>query len=167
MINKKNLWFLTLFSLVLVLSVYYVTMPSELLLTNNGNYENGEVDTNVNAEIVENDILTALRIEADDQMLEEMNLLRQTLTDLNISVDEKNKAFEELKELNLQKGKEEALETKIKKEFNVDAFVKIDKDQVRVVVGSATHDSELANNIMRSIQSEFSEKMYISVKFQG
>ena len=33
MINKKNLWFLTLFSLVLVLSVYYVTMPKELLIT--------------------------------------------------------------------------------------------------------------------------------------
>ena len=35
MINKKSLWFLTLFSLILVLSVYYVTMPNELLLTNN------------------------------------------------------------------------------------------------------------------------------------
>ena len=34
MINKKNIWFLTLFSLILVLSVYYITMPSELLLTN-------------------------------------------------------------------------------------------------------------------------------------
>ena len=34
MINKQNLWFLTLFCLILVLSVYYVTMPSELLLTN-------------------------------------------------------------------------------------------------------------------------------------
>ena len=30
MINKKNLWFLTLFSLVLVLSIYYVTMPNEV-----------------------------------------------------------------------------------------------------------------------------------------
>ena len=30
MINKKNLWFLTLFSLVLVLSIYYVTMPNEI-----------------------------------------------------------------------------------------------------------------------------------------
>ena len=34
MINKQNLWFLTLFSLILVLSVYYVTMPNDLLLTN-------------------------------------------------------------------------------------------------------------------------------------
>ena len=33
MINKQNLWFLTLFSLVLVLGVYYVTMPNELLLS--------------------------------------------------------------------------------------------------------------------------------------
>ena len=31
MMNKKNLWFLTLFSLVLVLSIYYVTMPNDLL----------------------------------------------------------------------------------------------------------------------------------------
>ena len=31
MINKQNLWFLTLFSLILVLGVYYVTMPNDLL----------------------------------------------------------------------------------------------------------------------------------------
>ena len=43
MINKQNLWFLTLFSLILVLSVYYITMPNDLLLTNNG-----AVDSNKN-----------------------------------------------------------------------------------------------------------------------
>ena len=31
MINKQKLWFLTLFSLILVLSVYYITMPDNLL----------------------------------------------------------------------------------------------------------------------------------------
>ena len=30
MINKQGLWFLTLFSLILVLSVYYITMPNEI-----------------------------------------------------------------------------------------------------------------------------------------
>ena len=34
MINKQNLWFLTLFSLILVLSVYYITMPNDLLVDN-------------------------------------------------------------------------------------------------------------------------------------
>ena len=33
MINKQNLWFLTLFSLILVLSIYYLTMPDEVLKT--------------------------------------------------------------------------------------------------------------------------------------
>ena len=46
MINKQNLWFLTLFSLILVLSVYYVTMPNELLLKTdlekNGDNKNNE-----------------------------------------------------------------------------------------------------------------------------
>ena len=35
MINKRSLWFFTLFSLILVLSIYYITMPSEMLLNNN------------------------------------------------------------------------------------------------------------------------------------
>ena len=47
MINKKNLWFLTLFSLVLVLSVYYITMPRELMMTNNGNTGIGDENVKV------------------------------------------------------------------------------------------------------------------------
>ena len=31
MIKKQNLWFLTLFSLILVLGVYYVTIPNDYL----------------------------------------------------------------------------------------------------------------------------------------
>ena len=49
MINKKSIWFLTLFSLIIVLSIYYVTMPSELLLNTNGNYFKDEKNVdNVN-----------------------------------------------------------------------------------------------------------------------
>ena len=32
MINKRNIWFFTLFSLIIVLSVYYITMQNELNL---------------------------------------------------------------------------------------------------------------------------------------
>ena len=37
--NKQKIWFLTLFSLILILSVYYITMPKELLLTNLDKYK--------------------------------------------------------------------------------------------------------------------------------
>ena len=31
MINKQNIWFMTLFSLILILGVYYITLPNDLL----------------------------------------------------------------------------------------------------------------------------------------
>ena len=42
MINKKGLWFLTLFSLILVLSIYYITMPDEMFVGNNNTTTNTE-----------------------------------------------------------------------------------------------------------------------------
>ena len=63
MINKKNLWFLTLFSLILVLSVYYITMPSELLLPSAISVEDNNDTATIKTE--ESEILTALRVESD------------------------------------------------------------------------------------------------------
>lgn len=168
MINKKNLWFLTLFSLVLVLSVYYVTMPSELLVTGNGKVtvNNKDNDKDKNVSVKESDILTSLRVEADNQLKQEMDVLKQVLTNTDVSVDEKNSAFEELKLLNQLKGKEEKLEDIVKSTYNLGSFIKIDNDQIRVVVESTDTSASLANNIMRTIQNQFDNKMYISVKFQ-
>ena len=162
MINKKNLWFLTLFSLVLVLSIYYVTMPSELLTTNNGSL-NEEIEK---VNITEDTIISALKVEDDNQVLSEINDLKKTLTDKDVSVDDKNMAFDKLKTINKNSSIEETIENKIKQEYNLEAFVKINGDQVRVVVGTNDHDTALANNIMRLVQKEFDKKMYISVQFQ-
>ena len=52
-------------------------------------------------------------------------------------------------------------------EFKTKAFVKIDGDQVKVVVNSKKHDTSLANKIMRSIQSNYENKMYITVQFKA
>lgn len=171
MINKKNLWFLTLFSLILVLSVYYITMPSELLLTGNGNYidttPSKDSDTEPTVSIEESELITALRVSADEELMEELEALRQVLTDTETSVDEKNNAFEKMKTLNINKGEETKLEQKLQEEFQLKTFVKIDGDQIKVVVDSSKHDTTVANNIMRSVQSNFDKKMYITVQFKG
>lgn len=163
MINKKGLWFLTLFSLIIVLSVYYITMPDELLLTNKENHS----DTQKKAEVKESDILVALRVESDNEMLEEMDTLRKVLTDLSVGVDEKNKAFEKLKGLNIIKGEEEQLEKQIKTNYNIDSFVKVKGNEIKVVVNNKDNSVTLANNIMRTVQTNYSNKMYITVKFQN
>ncbi len=168
MINKQNLWFLTLFSLILVLSVYYITMPSELLLTNNSNYDtnvSSDSDTDV-VQIEESDLLTAMRVSLDEERLELQNTLQETLTSTSSSTEDKNEAYEKLRHLDEVKGKEETLENKIKTNFKLDNFIKIDGSEIQVVVVAQEHSSELANNIMRSIQEEFPEKVYVTVKFE-
>ena len=159
MINKKNLWFLTLFSLVLVLSVYYVTMPKELLLTENKEKEEKE-------EIKETNIIEALRAEDDTNTLEEINKLKETISDNLTKTEDKNKAFDTLKTLNQISSKEELLEEKVKNTNNVDSFIKIEDDQIRVVVNSEEHSTKLANEIMRTIQENFDTKKYIAVQFK-
>jgi len=165
MINKKNLWFLTLFSLILVLSIYYITMPNELLITNNSN-----IDLETNSEevsIEESSVISALKVEDNNLVLNSINELKSKLTNNEITVEEKNMVFEELKAINKNSSLEETIESKLKSTYSYDNFVKIDNDQVRIVVGTNQHNVELANNIMRLVQSEFDKKMYISVEFQA
>ena len=101
MINKKSLWFLTLFSLILVLSIYYITMPSELLLTSNTeNLKNEKVNKEVETKFEESDLLVALRVESDEEMTSQIEELQLILTNAKSSVDDKNKAYEKIKELN-------------------------------------------------------------------
>lgn len=169
MINKQSIWFLTLFSLILVLSVYYITMPNELLLTNNSKQTTKTEKTDkTNVVVKEDEILTALRVESEEKRSAEIDELNKTLNDKEATTEDKNNAFEKLKDINSIKGKEQLIEKKIKDNFKLDAFVKVDENnQVRVVVSGKEHNVELANNIMRSVQEEFETKMYISVKFQS
>ncbi len=164
MINKKNLWFLTLFSLILVLSIYYITMPSELLLTNNKTKEKKKSEATV--EVSKDEIISALKVEDDAEREKKIEELTVVLTNSDSSKDEKNEAYNKIKELNSSKGEQETLETKLKEELNLNAFVKIDGDKISVTVQKDKHDAELANNIMRCIQSNFEDNKYITVTFQ-
>ncbi len=162
MINKRSLWFLTLFSLILVLSVYYITMPSELFMK-----EDEQTETvSATAENEESAELVALRVESEEKMLDEITELKKILTDSNATSEEKNAAFEKMQKLNKNRGMEESLENKIQNEFNLKSFVSIDETNVAVTVDSKKHDKKLANDIMRSVQEEFENMVSVSVKFQ-
>ncbi len=169
MIKKQNLWFLTLFSLILVLSVYYITMPNDLLLNTVENKTSSKKDTKkkeTKETVAQTDSLTAMRVSLEEEREKTMADLQKQLTSEEITTEEKNNAYEQLKYLNELEGKEESLEKKIKKNLKIDSFVKIDNTDVTVVAVSKKHDNKLANNIMRAIQEEYKEKMYITVKFQ-
>ena len=165
MINKKNLWFLTLFSLILILGVYYVTMPNDLL----SKVENIVEDKNtkeVVEEVEEESMLVAMRVNLEEERQETITKLQKDLTNETISTEEKNNIYEQLKYLNEIQGKEEKLEKQIKKELKLDCFVKQDNNNIEAVCISNEHDEKKANEIMRLIQSKYENKMNINIKFQ-
>ena len=177
MINKQNLWFLTLFSLILVLSVYYITMPNDLLIASSSTdtkeeakEEDNNTDTtdeNTISEVDEADSLTALRVSLDEERDKEKEELKTTMTKEDATTDEKNNAYEQLKYLSVIEGEEEKLEKLIKEKHKLDSFVKIDNNTITVVAAKKKHDVTLANNIMRTIQAEYDTKKTITVKFEG
>ncbi len=161
MINKQSLWFLTLFSIILVLSVYYVAMPNNTLATIKEN--NTEVQT---INIDNSDSLTALRVQNDEEIESTMQELQSILLNEKTTLEEKNTAYEKIQNINSNKGKEESIEKLIEKDFSYKSFVKIDKDKISVTISNKTHDVKLANDIIRKIQEQYTNKMYITVKFQ-
>lgn len=170
MINKKNLWFLTLFSLILVLSVYYITMPTELLLTNTSNYVatiEEESNKQESVSVEESEVITALKVADNEEFLTELDTLKLILMDNKSSVDEKNDAFDKMKDLNLNKSKEEELEKLIDDTYKLKSFVKIINNQIKIVISKKEHNTTLANEIMNKIQEKFENKMYITVQFSS
>ncbi len=161
MINKQSLWFLTLFSIILVLSVYYVAMPNNTLATIKEN------DTELQTININNsDSLAALRVQNDEEIESTMNELQSILLNEKTTLEEKNTAYEKIQNINSNKGKEEGIEKLIEENFSYKSFVKIENDKISVTISNKTHDVKLANDIIRKIQEQYTNKMYITIKFQ-
>ena len=158
--NKQNLYFISLFSIILILCIYYISIPNNLLETLEPTVSESET-----IEVADTSNLVGLRVENDEMVLAKVTDLQNTIVDSTKSTEEKNLAYEQLKNINQTKGKQEEIENIIKKEYNYDSFVKIENDQVSIVISSKEHNKEIANNIIKKVQSLFDTKKYITVKF--
>lgn len=160
--NKQNLWFLTLFSLILVLGVYYITLPSEI-------FDNNMTDTvnkNIDVVVSESNKLMALRVERDEKISATMNELQEKIISSSSTSEEKNIAFDELQVLNLAKGKETYLEDKILNNYKINSYVEINGDNINITISSEEHNIKIANEIMRCVQEEFEDHKKITIKFE-
>ncbi len=172
MINKQGLCFLTLTSLILVLSVYYITMPNELLITTNGYQEttnkgsDSPDDSSVSVSIKESNVIETMKTLLSEERQVKTNKLNETITNDKLSKEERDNAISELKYIAKIENMELKLTKKIKDEFKLNSFIKIEDDVVEVVINSSKHDASLVVKIMNAVQKEFDDTMYISVSFK-
>ena len=164
MINKQNLWFITLFSLIMVLSIYYLTMSQDTLSTLNVTNTNNDETELV---ISENDTLVALKVADEEAYVAKLEELQNILLSNTATLEEKNAAYDELQNINKNESTKEAIQKLIKDTYKLDSFVSINGGNIKVTVASEKHDTKLANNIIRSIQNLYDEVMYITVKFDN
>ena len=161
MINKQSIWFTFLFSIILVLSIFYISMNENKL----SDFVDSVDTTDTSLVVNESTELVALRVQSDEEVLETINSLQDVLLSETADVQSKNDAYNELLLISSNKSLEEKLEKIIKEEFKFDSFIKINNANVTVVIEAEKHDYELANKIIRRLNEEFKEDKYITVKF--
>ena len=100
MINKQNLWFITLFALILILGIYYISLPESTLPV----FENTETKLDNAIKVTDSDVIIALKLSEEEKILKEMEDAQKILIDKSSSKEKKNEAYNTLKDLNYKKS---------------------------------------------------------------
>ena len=91
MINKQSILLLTLFSLILVLSVYYITMPNEFVASASNTIKENNKEV---VKVKESEVISTLKVEKDEERNQKVKELQTILTNDKSTSEEKNNAYE-------------------------------------------------------------------------
>ena len=147
--NRQAITFLTLFSLILVLSIYYILLPPE--------GEASEVSVN-NEELSQIEVLQQnLEKERADLISENNAIIASSDSDSNALA-------------NISEAKETAaLEAKITKIINdagfKNAFVEVENKTIKVVIDKKEASSSDANSIIKTVMEKTKNEYQVEVKF--
>lgn len=162
MINKQNLWFSFLFSIILVLSIFYISVDSDKI----SDFKIDETETEETSLTISDETeLVSLRVQDEEDELETIKELQDILLSDEASLSDKSSAYDELLMISTNKSLEEKIVKIINEEFSISSYVKINGDNVTVVVKSEKNDYSIANQIIRKVNEQFSDEKYITVKF--
>ncbi|WBL13689.1 SpoIIIAH-like family protein [Sutcliffiella sp. NC1] len=193
LLKKQTVWLLTMLSLVFVLSVYYfVGGPNDQLAfdenkqeqqdmdaTSGDNDATKEDDTDVDADTTgDNEVishissaedLAGLRFKLNDIRSKQKDDLSAVTANTSLSIDEINKAKEELNALHDIESKELMLEQQIKSRGIDDALVRVINGEVTVMLKAEESSPKLANEIYHLIREQFPNvrNENVAIQFQA
>jgi stage III sporulation protein AH len=166
LLKKQTVWLLTMLSLVVVLSVYYITSPEQQMNNMATVEKESEEDSTVSGEktsesgetvissTASDEMFEALRLELDEERSKLKEELETTVASTDLPTEDINAALDKIKELNDVTQKEAYLETMIVAMDYEDALVRVSEDEVRVTVKAKSHSPAAANEILKLVRSE-------------
>ncbi|WP_373892739.1 SpoIIIAH-like family protein [Virgibacillus natechei] len=182
MLKKQTVWLLTMLSLMIVLSVYYMTSDSEdIAYIDDGQSDQGETVTTDSSEaevedeagvedinnVGQDELFTTMRMEVQDDRSMKKDRLTDVVASSTASSDEKDQALKDIDVLEEATTKESILEEQIiGAAAYQDVLVRSDDDKVHVHVKSDSLSESEANNIMQMVRDEFGE-IVVDVNYQS
>jgi stage III sporulation protein AH len=187
MLRKQTVWLLTMLSLVVVLSVYYVTAPKDMndniaftshedaTKQKESNKDQADVaveemettDGKVTSSTSSDDMFTALRMQIEDERSRLRDQLNAIVASANATAQQKSEAMDKIEKLQALAEKEATLETLIKSKGGYeDVLVRAEDDQVRVTIKAKEHSKKSANEVIHMVKSEIPEANDVAVEFQ-
>lgn len=174
-IKKRSIWFLTLISLVAVITVFYVTdRPSPfdgIALFSNDTLDDVElVETSSTTEesfVSPNNAFEEMRMEVQAKRGKLHDQLTAKVGSNDFTAEEKDAAYSQIEELVEIDSTEAMLELIIKSLGYDDALVRIEDDSVLIDVVSNEQSSKKASDIIYAVKSEWPQAHNVQVKFDG
>ncbi|HLR11080.1 MAG TPA: SpoIIIAH-like family protein [Sporosarcina sp.] len=174
--NKRTVWFLTVLSLVAVLSIYTLNKKNPLPFDGITIFGDDQIPTSANKDEKSD---AQQSVFAESYLFEEMRMevrnersqLQEQLTKKMNSADnaeEMNEAYDEMEKLVKQQSTENLLEMQVKSLGYADAFVRSESGNVTVTVLSEDgHSSAQAQEITHLIMSNWEDAKKVKVDFKG
>lgn len=188
MLKKQTIWLLTMLSLMVILSAYYMLDPERE--KENQAYietlkEKGEnIDEHVQSEeakkkeeVVEENKQKEPIIESQEDMFQTLRLERdghrsmmkeeytQIIASNETPAEMKTDAYQKMEQLQEVTQKETMLESLIRSKGYEDALVRTEGEQVRIIVKSAQLTKKEANQVMMIAMDELGHKN-VAVEYQ-
>lgn len=181
LLKKQTVWLLTMLSLVVVLSVYYITSPeqkgNELATVDEQSKEKAssekqetvsktEGGESVTSSTASDEVFEALRLQLDEERSKMKEDLTDKLAATDLPANERSEAYDEIQKLDEVAQKEAVLETLIIAMGYEDALVRADGEKVRITVKSDEPSASKANEIIQVVKNEIGDMQAVAVTFQ-
>lgn len=188
MLKKQTVWLLTMLSLMIVLSVYYMNSNADgdfafinedltTEETTNGNIDEAtKTEDQAGVDVVDqstdeasnttDQLFTTIRMELEESRSNRLEQLEEIVASSSTTTEEKNQAYDEMEEIDHVSSKELIVEETLKSENGYsDVLVRTEDDSIIVTVKADELSNTEANGIMQMVYDEFGRKN-VEVKFQ-
>src|SRR5690625_296232 len=183
MLKKQTVWLLTMLSLIIVLSVYYMTSDTEDIAyidTNDPSFEqtvqqdnhedvnNEDVEIESMSEMQGSELFTTIRMELEDERNIKKDRLKEIVASSSATAAEINEALNEIDTLEKIQTKETILQETISASSDQfeDVLVRAEDDKVHVHVMTEELTRNEAVQIMQMVKDELGD-VRVDVNFQG